>query len=161
MVDSLLQNVTDALAGLNKKAEVPVEPKVDAEANDSVAQQIGTVTVPVIPVVTGGSGGGSSSSGGTSSGGGRGFVSWDPGPAGMLLRGRMFANGIYSVPFDGMFAVLHKNERVVPARAMSGSRMFNSNLYIENMNMNNGQDADGLAARIAAANKRTMSGFGS
>ena len=70
------------------------------------------------------------------------------------------ANGIWSVPFDGYMSVLHKGERVVPAREVS-SRNFSSNLYVENMNMNNGQDAAGLAAAIAAANRRTMSGYGS
>jgi len=72
------------------------------------------------------------------------------------------ANGLPYVPFDGYFAVLHKGERVVPAReAESSSRTFSSNLYVESMYMNNGQDAEGLAASIAAANRRTMAGFGS
>ncbi len=70
------------------------------------------------------------------------------------------ANGIWSVPFDGYSAILHKGERVVPAREVGSSRNFSSNLYIENMNMNNGQDAEGLAAAIAAANRRTMRGYG-
>ena len=160
MVDALLQNVTDALAGLNKKAEVPVEPKVDAEANDSVAQQIGPVTVPVIPVVTGGGGGGSSSSGGSSSGGGRGFVTWDPGPAGMMLKGRIFANGLPFVPWDGFIAKLHKGERIMPA-AENRNYTANSNLYIENMNMSGGMDAQALAAAMSAQNKRISAGFGS
>ena len=161
MVDALLQNVTDALAGLNKKAEVPVEPKVDAEANDSVAQQIGPVTVPVIPVVTGGGGGGSSSGGSSSSsGGGRGFVTWDPGPAGMILRGRMFANGLPFVPWDGFIAKLHKGERIMPA-AENRNYTANSNLYIENMNMSGGMDAQALAAAMSAQNKRISAGFGS
>ena len=62
-------------------------------------------------------------------------------------------------PFDGWY-FLHKNETVTPAREIA-HRSYNSNLYIENMNMNNGQDADGLAARIDAQNRRTMSGYGS
>lgn len=70
------------------------------------------------------------------------------------------ANGIWAVPRDNYLALLHKNERVIPARQMT-SRNFTSNMYIENMTMNNGQDADGLAARVAAENRRIMSGYGS
>ena len=65
------------------------------------------------------------------------------------------------MPFDGYAAILHKGERVVPAREAGGSRNFSSNLYVESMYMNSGTDAEGLAAAIAAANRRTMRGFGS
>ena len=71
-----------------------------------------------------------------------------------------FANGIYSVPYDGMLAWLHKNERVVPAREVS-SKNYSSNLYVESMYMNGGTDAAGLAAAMAAAQRRQMSGYGS
>ena len=71
------------------------------------------------------------------------------------------ANGLWSVPFDGYTAVLHKGERVVPAREVTSSRNYSSNLYVESMYMNNGQDAEGLAAAMAAAQRRTMSGYGS
>ena len=71
------------------------------------------------------------------------------------------ANGINFVPYDGYLSLLHKGERVVPAREVNSSHNFSSNLYVESMYMNNGQDADGLAAAIAAANRRTMSGYGS
>lgn len=70
------------------------------------------------------------------------------------------ANGIWSVPWDGYPAILHKGERVTPAREIS-SRSYNSNLYVESMYMNNGTDAAGLAAAMAAAQRRTMSGYGS
>ena len=70
------------------------------------------------------------------------------------------ANGLPMVPFDGYPALLHKGEQVIPAREV-GSRSYSSNMYIESMYMNNGQDAEGLAAAIAAANRRTMRGFGS
>jgi hypothetical protein len=70
------------------------------------------------------------------------------------------ANGIWSVPYDGYLARLHKYERVMPAREVS-SRNFSSNLYVESMIMNNGADAAGLAASMAAAQRRTMTGFGS
>ena len=70
------------------------------------------------------------------------------------------ANGLFRVPWDGYPAVLHKGEQVVPAREIS-SRSYNSNLYVESMIMNNGTDAEGLAAAMAAAQRRTMSGYGS
>jgi hypothetical protein len=72
-----------------------------------------------------------------------------------------FANGLWSVPWDGYPAILHKGERVVPAREVGSSRNFSSNLYVESMIMNNGTDAEGLAAAMAAAQRRTMSGYGS
>ena len=71
-----------------------------------------------------------------------------------------FANGIWSVPYNGFPAILHKGERVVPAREVNNSS-FNSNLYVEKMYMNNGTDAQGLAAAMAAAQRRRMSGYGS
>ena len=71
------------------------------------------------------------------------------------------ANGLFSVPFDGYAAILHKGERVVPAREVAASRNYNSNLYVESMYMNNGTDAAGLAAAMAAAQRRTMRGYGS
>ena len=61
---------------------------------------------------------------------------------------------------DGMLARLHKGEQVVPAREVQ-SRNYSSNLYVESMIMNNGTDANGLAAAMAAAQRRTMSGYGS
>ena len=135
---------------------VKVKPEAVDGSSALISEQIGAVTVPVIPVVTGGGGGGSVSS---SSGGGRGFVTWDPGPAGMLLRGRMYANGIWDVP-DTRLALLHPGEQVRPARDVA-SRNFSSNLYVESMIMNNGTDAAGLASAMAAAQRRTMSGYGS
>ena len=48
----------------------------------------------------------------------------------------------------------------MPAREVA-SRNYSSNLYVESMYMNNGTDAAGLAAAMAAAQRRTMSGYGS
>ena len=127
-----------------KPVEVPTEPKVAEGAGKQIASDIGTVSVPVVLV--------------PAMGGSTGRIRT---PAGWVSPDGIHANGIWSVPFDGYAALLHKGERVVPAREVSGSRTFNSNLYVESMYMNNGQDADGLAAAIAAANKRTMRGFGS
>ena len=70
------------------------------------------------------------------------------------------ANGLAYVPYDGYLAMLHKGERVMPAREVS-SRNYSSNLYVESMYMNGGTDAAGLAAAMAAAQRRQMSGYGS
>ena len=75
------------------------------------------------------------------------------------MFGHSFANGIHYMPQDGL-AMLHKGEQVVPAREVS-NRSFNSNLYVESMIMNNGTDVNGLASSMAAAQRRTMSGYGS
>ena len=70
------------------------------------------------------------------------------------------ANGLPYVPYDGYLAELHRGEMVVPAREVA-SRNYSSNLYVESMIMNNGTDAKGLAAAMAAAQRRTMAGYGS
>ena len=119
---------------------VETEPVAPEGAAEELAAQIGPVTVPVQLVPDAGGGAGTGYGG---------------------LRYTMHANGLWSVPFDGYMAVLHKGERVVPAREAGGSRNFSSNLYVESMYMNSGTDAEGLAAAIAAANRRTMRGFGS
>ena len=135
---------------------VAVEPKTDEQAAAEISAQIGTVSVPVKLVIQGGNGA-VSYGGGASGGGGLKDYYWETTWGGFRPG---FANGLPFVPFDGYPAILHRGEQVVPAREVS-NRSYSSNLYIENMNMNNGQDAEGLAARIAAANRRTMSGFGS
>ena len=78
-----------------------------------------------------------------------------------LLNHWGYANGLPFVPYDGYPAILHKGERVQTAREVAASRNFSSNLYVESMYMNNGQDTEGLAAAMAAAQRRTMSGYGS
>ena len=70
-----------------------------------------------------------------------------------------YANGI-PVVRDTRLAWLHKGETVTPAREVT-SRNYSSNLYVERMIMNNGTDANGLADAMAAAQRRTMSGYGS
>ena len=84
----------------------------------------------------------------------------DLGMMGMDLSGITHAaNGLYSVPYDGYPAILHKGERVMTAREAGNN--YSSNLYVESMYMNNGMDAAGLAAAMAAAQRRTMAGYGS
>ena len=73
--------------------------------------------------------------------------------------GKGFANGLSFVPNNGLY-LLHKGEQVVPAREIA-SRSYSSNLYVESMYMNNNTDAEGLASAMAAAQRRTMSGYGS
>lgn len=138
-----LAGVLDSLSG----QPVKVEPEVEEGAANSIAEQVGEVKVPA-QLVFGGSGAGG--------GGGGGMVDL----LSEFMRPRLYANGIHSVPYDGMLARLHKGERVVPAREVS-SRNFSSNLYVENMNMNGGLSADALAASIASRNRRVMAGYGS
>ena len=128
-----------------KPVELPAELNPENDTAEKIAQEVGIVQIPAELVYTG-----------------RAFESgaWGGTPFGGM-RAMQKANGIWSVPFDGYAAVLHKGERVVPAREVAASRSYSSNLYVESMYMNNGQDAEGLAAAMAAAQRRTMSGFGS
>ena len=97
---------------------IPVVPEAPEDAADVIAAQVGTVTLPV-------------------------RLHFNPGWGGGLTNGTeafMHANGLWSVPWDGYPAILHKNERIVPAREVS-SRSFSSNLYVESMVMNGGADS--------------------
>ena len=120
------------------KAEIPVEAKVEDGEAEKIASEIGTVTVPATldwrPSYM------------------QGYPQQVPGLGG-------HANGLPYVPYDGL-ALLHKGEEVRPAREVT-SRNFSSNLYVESMIMNNGPDASGLASSLAAAQRRTRSGYGS
>ena len=115
---------------------LPAEVEVPEDSAEKIAEDVGTVTIP-----------------------GRVIVE-DMSDEEMEALFGSHANGLWSVPFDGYMAMLHKGERVMPAREVA-SRSFSSNLYVESMYMNNGTDANGLAAAMAAAQKRTMAGFGS
>lgn len=70
---------------------------------------------------------------------------------------RGFANGLFSVPWDGFPAILHKGERVVPERAAN----YNSNIYFGNVNLNNGLEIEALTESIDRRNRRQRSGYGS
>lgn len=130
--------------------EVTVTPVAEEGSAQSVSDQVGTVDINGIVHITGVDGGIMGVSG-----------NWWGGDGSIVRPHRVGnnANGIWAVPYDGYLTRLHKNERVVPAREVS-SRNFSSNLYVESMIMNNGTDAAGLAASMAAAQRRTMAGFG-
>ena len=135
-----------------KPLEVPYEMTPYEDVQEEIREQVGTVVVDAMLKIIGVTGGGQMglTAGGMPKGGGGG------GPA-RYVKG--YANGLWSVPFDNYPALLHKNERVVPAREIE-SRNYSSNLYVERMYMNNGQDAEGLAAAIAEAQRRTSAGYG-
>lgn len=133
-------DLTEILKGI-EPPKVPVDPEPPKDASKELSEEIGTVNVPVVYVPTNGE-----------------AIQKIRMPSGIGFK----ANGIWSVPRDNYLAVLHQGERVVPARQVQqNNRSYSSNLYVEKMVMNNGQDAEGLAQRIATAQRRTMSGYGS
>jgi len=71
-----------------------------------------------------------------------------------------FANGLKYVPYDGYIAALHRGERIVPANQNRNYNVYN-NTYFDRTTVSGGVDADGLAARIATAQKRALSAVGS
>ena len=139
-INQLLNDVTDAFAK-EGSVKVPVEPEAATDAAATISQQIGPVPVTVTPE-----------------------MNWAP----SYMRGYNMqapgwgghANGLPFVPYNGYLAILHQGERVLTARD-NRSYTANSNLYVERMIMNNGQDAAGLAAAMAAQNRRVSAGFGS
>ena len=125
---ALLESIASAYAAKLEAMEAPkveVDPVLPDDAAAMLEDQLGPITVDVIPNV----------------------------------KSMSFANGLPYVPFDGYVATLHKGERVVPANQ---NKNYNntSNVYFDHVNVNNGIDADGLAARIAEHNRRTLEGFG-
>ena len=133
----------ELMAMINNGEPIPVEtaPEVPENAAQDISQQVGVV--PIMAQIHA-----------------MGLAA--AGMAGLLGGGNVkgHANGLWSVPYDGYLASLHRGERVLPAREVA-SRNYSSNLYVESMYMNNGTDAAGLAAAMAAAQRRTMSGYGS
>lgn len=146
-----LQKEWDSFFGLNPP-EVETEPVVDENAAADIAAQVGTVEIPAVIMVTSDKSGPYTKLGSFSAGSPLVYYSKDL---------NEHANGIFSVPFDNYPALLHKDEQVVSAREVSSANSFNSNLYVEKMYMNNGTDANGLANKMAAAQRRLMRGRGS
>jgi hypothetical protein len=123
--------------------ECPIEVEeieVPDDAAEQVAEQVGTVTLPGQIIV--GEGGIIYGNGGGSSG------------------GHGFANGLWSVPWDGYPAILHRGERVLTARE-NRNYTFNSNHYSGNVNLNNGLEIEALTESIDRRNRRQRSGYGS
>ena len=133
--EQVMQKLSDELG----MVPIDTEPVVPENAAADIAEQIGPVYIPIIAEPTG------------RIRTPKGWVYPEDGD---------HANGLWSVPYDGYLARLHKGERVMTAREVS-SRSYNSNLYVESMYMNGGTDAAGLAAAMAAAQRRQMSGYGS
>jgi len=135
---------------------VPVKPETGDNAAEDVSKQIGTVPVAVVPVVNGGGSSGPSYGGGIAGGGGQMDYYWETVFGGFRPG---YANGIPWVP-DTRLAWLHPGERVLTA-SQNRSYTANSNLYIENMHMSGGMDAQALAEAMSAQNRRISAGFGS
>ena len=69
------------------------------------------------------------------------------------------ANGLWSVPWDGYPAILHRGERVLTARE-NRNYTFNSNHYFGTVNLNNGLEIEALTESIDRRNRRQRSGYG-
>ena len=67
------------------------------------------------------------------------------------------ANGLFSVPWDGYPALLHKGERVLTAREAD---RYTYNNYFGNVNLNNGLEIEALTDSIERRNRRQRSGYG-
>lgn len=141
--DDLTADELMALVSGENKVEIPAEIVPDENAAEDIADKVGDVTIPVTLEIRDV----------------EGAELWEllngPGSSG----GTGFANGLAYVPNNGLYR-LHRGEQVLPAREVA-SRSYSSNLYVESMVMNNGTDAEGLASAMAAAQRRTMSGYGS
>ena len=119
--------------------EVPVEPVAPEDSAEQIADQVGTVTVPVAldwrPSYM------------------QGYQQQAPGLGG-------HANGLPFVPYDGYLALLHRGERVMTA-SQNKSYTYNNNTYFGSVSLNNGLEIDALTESIARNNRRKSSGYGS
>lgn len=125
----------------DEPVEVPADVVVPDGTPESILKQIGQVVLPVRLQVLGG-----------------GLLS----TLLSTMQNLSFfshANGIWSVPWDGYPAILHRNERVIPAN-QSKNYTYNSHNYFGNVSLNNGLEIDDLTRRIDKANRRKRNGFG-
>ena len=74
-----------------------------------------------------------------------------------LFSFRTHANGIWSVPWDGYPAILHRGERVLTA---GEANRYTTNNYFGNVNLNNGLEIEALTESIDRRNRRQRSGYG-
>ena len=74
---------------------------------------------------------------------------------GMYAKGH--ANGIWSVPWDGYPAILHRGERVLTARE---NQNYTYNNYFGNVNLNNGLEIEALTESLDRRNRRQQAGYG-
>ena len=93
-------------------------------------------------------------------GGGTPMYTFGADGGGLFSRMGFHANGLFSVPWDGYPAILHKGERVLTAREAK-TYNANSHLYVDNMYMNGNLDAEYLSDMIAKRTQRIQRGFGS
>lgn len=130
---------------------VPVETELVVE-NDAadLAEQVGTVTVPVnLRVNLGGATG--------APGGGGGLMNFfEESIFGGSRRG--FANGIPWVN-DTQLAMLHRGERVLTARE-NRQYTINNNTYFGGVNLHNRMEVDALTESIDRQNRRQQSAYG-
>ena len=68
-----------------------------------------------------------------------------------------YANGLFSVPWDGYPAILHKGERVLTA---GEAQRYTYNTYFGNVNLHNGLEVDALAESIERNSRRKRAGYG-
>ena len=123
--------------------EVVIEPKAPEGAAASIAEQIGTVRVPVVLSMNTGISAGAAAVAGAMAG---------------MIQGR-HANGLPFVPNDGYLAILHQGERVLTA-SQNRQYTYNTHNYFGNVNLNNGQDIENLCDRIDVHNQRQAAGYG-
>lgn len=128
-LQALLENITSALEQAAGEGGLPldVQPVIEDPAEANAAIRDAIGTV-VVP------------------------VEGDP-----TMMGYPHANGLFSVPWDGYPAILHKGERVVPAAQANN---YNSNIYFGNVNLNNGLEIEALTESIDRRNRRQRSGYG-
>ena len=76
----------------------------------------------------------------------------------VIVDAKEHANGLWNVPWDGYPAILHRGERVVPARDANN---YTYNTYFGSVNLHNGLEIEALTESIDRRNRRPRSGYGS